>query len=74
MKKPDACKKLRDKFGHQNLLAEMRLQDPNKNYLRMSAEMFDKLLSIVGPSITKSSFGPNVPINPSTRLAITIRY
>lgn len=74
--RPNDRKKLRERFGHQNLLAEMRLQDPNRfrNYLRMSAAMFDKLLNIVGPSITKSILGPTTPINPSTRLAITIRY
>lgn len=72
-----ACQEeMRNRLGHQNVLAEMRLKDPSsfQNYLRMTTDQFDKLLNIVGPSITKSIFGPTMPINPSTRLAITIRY
>lgn len=67
---------MRNLLGHQNVLAEMRLKDPSsfQNYLRMTTDQFDKLLNIVGSSITKSIFGPTMPINPSTRLAITIRY
>lgn len=74
--KPDAREEIRNRLGHQNILAEMRLKDPHlyHNYLRMSAVMFDQLLSIVGPSITKSVNGPRMPINPSTRLALTMRY
>lgn len=67
---------IRQRLGYQNILAEMRLKDPHlfHNYLRMSAETFDKLLNIVGPSISKSVNGPRTPINPSTRLALSIRY
>lgn len=72
---PADRERIRIRHGHQHILNEMRLQDTNryKNYLRMSPEIFQKLLSIVGPSITKSSMGPTMPIDPSTKLALVIR-
>lgn len=66
---------LQAQYGYQNVLAEMCLQDKSRffNYLRMDAATFDKLLAIVGPSITKSSMGPNLPLTASVKLAMTIR-
>lgn len=74
--KPKVRATLRELHGHQNILAEMRLQDESRyaNYLRMSPDMFDNLLRLVGPQITKSVMGPTMPISPSTKLALTIRY
>lgn len=74
--KPKVRAQLRELHGHQNILTEMRLQDESRytNYLRMSADMFDKLLHVVGPSITKSVMGPTMPICASTKLALSIRY
>lgn len=72
---PNSRAALRAQLGHQNILAEMRLQDESRfiNYLRMPADIFDKLLGIVGPNITKSSMGPNLPIDASVKLAMTLR-
>lgn len=66
---------LRAAYGQQNILAEMRLQDTGRytNYLRMSDKSFQKLLELVGPSIAKRDNWANKPIDPSTRLAITVR-
>lgn len=60
---------------HDNLISELRVNDPSKffNYLRMSPESFDKLLSFVGPLIVKEDSRFRSAINPSTRLALTLR-
>lgn len=64
----------RNQGYHDNLILEMRLSDPEKftQWFRMSTKSFDKLLSFVGPSITKSYMG-RVPIDPCTKLEVTIR-
>lgn len=61
-------------FGAEYLISEMRLTDTDKfvNYLRMSAEIFDQLLLIVGPQITKLVC-IREPISASSRLALTLR-
>ena len=58
-----------------NLLVEMRLQDPEKyfNYLRMSPTIFNELLNIVGPLITKQKVVRS-PIEARTRLEVTVRW
>lgn len=58
-----------------NLLEEMRLFDKEAfyNFVRMPADLFDKLLAIVGPFITKS-YGVRVPIPAKTRLELTLRF
>lgn len=60
-------------FGQQNLLEAMRVSDAESftTILRLRPESFDKLLFIVGPLLTKHSH--REPINPSTRLAVTLR-
>ena len=60
---------------HDNLLREMRLSDPGKytKWTRMTPAMFDKLLSLVGPNITKQRIA-RAPIDPCTKLEITLRY
>lgn len=54
----------------------MRLQGDETfyNYMRMTATMFDTLLSIVGPDITKIETNWRIPIPAAARLAMTIRY
>lgn len=61
-------------YSQHNLLQEMRMSDVErfKSITRLSPESFDKLLLIVGPSIMK--FSHREPVNPSTRLAVTLRY
>ncbi|CAH1383585.1 unnamed protein product [Tenebrio molitor] len=60
---------------HHNLLQEMILTDHESyfNYMRMSPIMFEELLSIVGPSITKKCV-IRKPILPAQRLAVTLRF
>lgn len=59
--------------GH-TLVEEMRYYPENLhyNFFRMNAEVFDRLLSLIGPHIAKSDLGRE-PISPQTRLAITLR-
>ncbi|TGZ46529.1 hypothetical protein DBV15_11839 [Temnothorax longispinosus] len=58
-----------------NLIPEMiHLNDPKYfNYLRISPVLFEKLLQLVGPRITKQ-YVIRDPISPRTRLEITLRY
>lgn len=64
----------RSVYGQHNLLNQMRLSDVDSfvSIVRLSPQSFDKMLSIVGPALTKDSNRPS--INPSTRLAVTLRY
>lgn len=54
----------------------MRLQGDETffDYMRMTPMMFDTLLSIIGPAITKMETNWRLPIPAATRLAMTIRY
>lgn len=64
---------LRKELGHfENLVKEMLMNDHEKffNYTRMSPAMFDYLLNLVGPKITK--FAPNA-IPAKFRLLLTLR-
>ncbi|XP_018400694.1 PREDICTED: putative nuclease HARBI1 [Cyphomyrmex costatus] len=58
-----------------NLVKEMQLVDHEMfyNYCRMSSEMFDQLLHIVGPRIEKR-YVIRDPIPVRTRLLICLRY
>lgn len=60
--------------AYHNLLQEMRLTDQEKyfNYLRMSSDIFKKLLEIVGPRLTKM-YCVREPISAGERLALTLR-
>lgn len=57
-----------------NLIIEMELQDQEMlyNYCRMSKELFDHLLSIVGPLLEKQVVRD--PISARTRLLVCLRY
>ena len=63
---------------YSNLLQEMRLSDPQCHfqYLRMSKERFDILLSLVGPLLAKRHYfsRQRTEITPAERLAVTLRY
>lgn len=58
-----------------NLVNELEQQDREKfvNYFRLEPTLFEKLLQLVRPSITKQSVVREA-IPPETRLHITIRY
>lgn len=61
--------------ANNNLVREMEFQDHEMfyNYCRMSAEMFDQLLSIIGPFIEKQHVIRD-PICPRTWLLVCLRY
>lgn len=64
---------LRKELGHfENLINEMLIHDHDKffNYTRMSPEIFDHLLNLIAPKITKSA--PNA-IPAKFRLLLTLR-
>lgn len=63
-------------YGHVNLLAELRLNEPEdyKNFLRMDGDSFDELLSLVTPFIQKQDTMMRESISPLQRLSITLRY
>lgn len=67
-------KKRKDHGAFHNLIMEMRLYDTEKyfNYLRMSPEEFDLLLSKIGPSLQKK-YHSTEPISPAEQLAATLR-
>ncbi|XP_067203044.1 uncharacterized protein [Linepithema humile] len=59
-----------------NLVHEMRLQDTETffNYMRMTLNMFDYILSRIKPFITKMKTNWRVPIPAAARLSMTLRY
>lgn len=66
--------KQRPVFGINSLMVELRL-DSNRflNYFRMSVTLFDMLLHMVGPRIIKTEQFRDDVIEPSQRLALTLR-
>ena len=61
---------------HQSLLSELRTEDPRQldNFLKMTAEDFDYLLELVGPSITKRDTKCVVLLQRCERLCLTLRF
>lgn len=55
---------------------EMKLENDEMffNYMRMTPNMFDNLLSKVGPLIQKAETNWRTPIPAAARLAMTLRY
>lgn len=72
--RPHLGVKQRRLHGQHNLLREMRFSDKEtfSSILRLSPDSFEKLLTIVGPSITH--YSNRTPIHPYIRLAVTLRY
>ena len=67
----------RERQGHYSkLITEMRLQDHTMhfNYFRMLPSVFDDLLNLVGPSLTKQRSRFREPLPPAMRLAVALRY
>ena len=58
------------------LLGELRLEEPDiyKNYLRMTAENFDEILSLIKTDICKKDTLMRDSVPPEIQLAITIRF
>lgn len=59
-----------------NLVNELRSEEPElfKNYLRMTKESFDHVLSLVKADLTKETTNMREPISPGLKLAVTIRF
>lgn len=67
----------REKEGFcEKLLLELRAEDPQlyRNFLRMSADQFDHLLSLVTPHIQKTDTVMRASIPASNRLVMTLRF
>lgn len=66
----------RAKYGDMKLLKELKRNEPDdfKNYLRMSADVFDKLLKLVGPYIQKQNTQMRDSIPAEERLIVTLRF
>ena len=64
-------------FGmYDQLLVELRNEDQAyfKNFMRMPPEMFDELLTRVGPGITKQNTHYREALDPGLKLALTLRH
>ena len=67
----------RRQFGlYDQLLVELRNEDQKafKNFMRMPPEMFDELLTRVGPRISKQKTNYREALEPGLKLAITLRH
>ena len=72
-----SCIACRQQKGAYNLLLkELESEDQNSytNFLRMSRESFDELLSLVLPYIKKKNTNMREAISAEERLAVTLRY
>lgn len=68
--------KRRERQGaYNNLIQEMRLSDQESffNFYRMTPQMFDNLLSIVGPAINHSAVYVRKPLSAAEKLSLTLR-
>ncbi|XP_795502.2 protein ALP1-like [Strongylocentrotus purpuratus] len=67
----------RRQFGlYDQLLMELRNEDQAafKNFMRVPQEMFDELLTRVGPRITKQKTNYRDALDPGLKLALTLRH
>lgn len=71
--RPINCRKEQQSDYYENLYQETRQGDRDSffNYTRMSVEMFDELLQLLKPHMTKRSNRPSIPAE--CRLLITLR-
>jgi hypothetical protein len=65
----------REKYGeYHRLVLELRLDsDRFIRYFRMTPDLFDILLSKVGPLIQKQCTNYRMPLTPAQRLSVTLR-
>nr|CAI5857662.1 unnamed protein product [Callosobruchus analis] len=68
--------KSNEQGAYNQLMAELRSGDPDfyKNFLRMSATDFDRLLELISTKLRKKDTRMRRPITPGERLAVTLRY
>ena len=62
--------------AHRNLLPVLRSRDEDvfRNYMRMPPALFDTLLELVSPLMTKEQTYFRASISPSERVSLTLRY
>lgn len=69
--------KNRDRDGYcAKLMVELRAEEPElyRGFVRLTADQFDYLLSLVGPHIEKQDTNMRSSISATNRLALTLRY
>jgi len=66
----------RKEYTHLNILNEIKLSDPKdyQNYFRMSDVIYNQLLNMLRPFITKMDTNMRDSISANERLAVTLRY
>lgn len=66
----------RKKYTHLNILNKVLLSDPKdyQNYFRMSDVIYNQLLNMLRPFITKMDTNMRDSIPANERLAVTLRY
>jgi len=66
----------RKEYTHLNILNEIKLSDPKdyQNYFRMSDVIYNQLLNMLRPFITKMDTNMRDSIPANERLAVTLRY
>ena len=67
----------RTQHGHyDNLMSELYTESPElyRNFTRMDRDMFNEIVQAVTPIIEKKHTYWRKPIDPSTRVAITLRF
>ncbi|GFS15962.1 hypothetical protein ElyMa_001461300 [Elysia marginata] len=66
----------RAKFGHRELLKELRDNEPDdyKNFLLMNGDCLNELLEMVEPHIKKEDTVMRKAIPPVDRLSLTLRF
>lgn len=66
----------RRQYTHLNVINEVQLSDPKdfNNYFRMNIDIYNQLLCMVAPFITKKNTNMRESISANERLAVTLRY
>lgn len=66
----------RRRYTHLNVINEVQLSDPKdfNNYFRMNIDIYNQLLCMVAPFITKKNTNMRESISANERLAVTLRY
>jgi hypothetical protein len=75
--RPLSTVRQRQTYGvYDNLLLKLRLEDPEtyQNYLRVSPELFDEIVTRIAPRIQRRHYHRREPHSAGLKLAITLRY
>ena len=68
--------KNKKKVEYHTLIQEMRLYDHESfyKYFRMTPSIFDQLLHMVGPALTRQQTNCRASVSPGERLAVTLWF